>query len=258
MSKCLNTVYNENRIFFCCNACGEIALPSDTSIFTVHKPEELPEKERELYNEHWTDNYSAKTYVVIYNGEAGLAINFLFCRTFLEDVLNRPVTDNDMLILHRVIQNYADSIEKHRLLEKCSVLVGEDTDPDGHEMYVIVPYDEKANIEYILQSLDNTVYKDVELLIKERLLSESIIGFKLIEKLKTIINEHGFELKEDGTASGAVEIQVHSLWVAACLYLDWEPDTMAYDNALFKIWTEYISTQISFDTFDMFMCEGLC
>ena len=256
MVKSLNAISEKDKIFFYCDSLGKIVLPTDTSIISIHTPDELPEKERELYRKHWTNYYGAKSYVVSYEGEASLAIGFLFCSTFLENVLERCVTDNDMNVFYNIVKSYANSMEKYRMLDECSILVGENTDPSGHEIYVIVPYDKKDRFESILQLLDRVVYKDVEYYIKTCFLDNSI-GFNLIEKLKYVINEHGFELKEDGTASGAAEIQVHSLWVAACLYLDWEPDTAAYDNTLFKIWTENISDRISFDAFDMFMCEGL-
>lgn len=155
------------KMQYYCNACGEIGLPTDVSPLTVHEAEELPIQERELYETYWSDRYGFKTYVVNYNKTPALALNFLVCEQFVEDTIGRKPTDEDMDKVFAYLGAYAGSIDRLNMLDDCEVAIGDYTDPDGHELMVIVPYNARREIPYICECLDNAVYTDIECIIKE-------------------------------------------------------------------------------------------
>ena len=63
------------------------------------------------------------------------------------------------------ISDYAKMLENNEMLSYCNVVVGKNTDPDGHELVVIIPYERRSKIKDIAEMLDKTVYSSVEALI---------------------------------------------------------------------------------------------
>lgn len=163
----LNDIYENDEIFFYCNACGEIELPTDLEQLSYHTPEELPLKERNLYENYWKKGPGAyKMYVVNYKGNAAMAINFLFDEYSFGEFLGKDnASDEDMAMLYDAIVDYAKMLEKSEKLTFCDVLVGKYSDPYGHEILVIVPYERRSKLGEIGAYLDDVVYSTVEGLI---------------------------------------------------------------------------------------------
>lgn len=162
--KSLNEIYNNNNLFYYCNSCGEINIPN-TDIFSYHDVDELPLRERNLYENYWSDAYG-QMYVVNYNGDAAMALGFLFNDGYLCDILHKnEVNNEDMEMFYDAIYDYAKMLENNEMLSYCDVAVGKDTDPEGHEIIVIVPYERRSKIKDIAEMLDKTVYSSVEALI---------------------------------------------------------------------------------------------
>lgn len=162
--KSLNEIYNNDEMFYYCNSCGEINIPN-TDPLSYHDVDELPMKERNLYENYWSDNYGFQMYVVNYKGNAAMALGFLFNECYLSDILHKDeVNDIDMKVFYQAISDYAKMFERDEVLSFCDVLVGEDTDPEGHDLIVIVPYERRSEIEKIAKELDEIVYSDVEAL----------------------------------------------------------------------------------------------
>lgn len=68
--------------------------------------------------------------------------------------------------------------------------------------------------------------------------------------------------KTEDFSCEVVPKQLHSLWVAYCIYADYEVDTSPYDIDLLEIWNNALSknptnTFSDFEAFDMYMCEDL-
>ena len=161
----LNEIYKNDELFYYCNSCGEINIPN-TDVFSYHDVDELPIKERNLYENYWSDAYGFQMYVVNYNGNAAMALNFLFCETYLSDILNKDkINDTDMQMLYNAISDYAKILEKDKIVAFCDIAVGDYTDPDGHELLVIIPYERRTEIKNIAEALENVVSNGVESLI---------------------------------------------------------------------------------------------
>ena len=163
--KNLNKVYENDELFYYCNACGDINIP-DTDPMSYHDVDELPILARELYENYWTDGHIGKMYVVDYNGTSAVAINYVFDEYYLADFLNKDkATSGDMVVFYNAIMEYAKKLEWNSHIWNCEVIVGFDTDPDGHELLVIVPYEMRSEIKSIAQYLDDNVYNAVEALL---------------------------------------------------------------------------------------------
>lgn len=163
--KSLNEIYNNNELFYYCNTCGEINIPN-THPLSYHDSDELPLRERNLYENYWYEGAGCCMYVVNYNGNAAMALGFLFDEGYLCDILHKDEVDNaDMEVFYDAISDYAKMLENNEMLSYCDVVVGKNTDPDGHEIVVIVPYERRSKIKDIAEMLDKTVYSSVEALI---------------------------------------------------------------------------------------------
>lgn len=161
----LNKIYDNNELSYWCNCIGEINIP-DTDPLSYHEADELPGLARELYVEYWTDEYVGKMYVVDYKGAPAIAINYVFDEYYVAELLNKDkATFGDMVVIYNALLEYANKLEWKSLIWNCEVLVGFDTDPDGHELLVIVPYGERNKINRIAQYLDDYVYNAVEALL---------------------------------------------------------------------------------------------
>jgi len=161
----LNDIYKNNEIFYYCNACGEINIP-DTDPLSYHESDEMPLKERNLYENYWDEGRGAyKMYVVKYKGNAAMALNFVFDRYYFGEFLCKDeASDEDMAMLYEAIVDYAKMLKNSGMMTFCEVLVGENTDSDGHEIIVIVPYERRSKLEEIGGCLDD-IYSAVEGLI---------------------------------------------------------------------------------------------
>ncbi len=163
--KSLNKVYENNELFYYCNTCGDINIPN-TNPLSWHNIDELPLKERNLYENYWYDGAGCHMHVVNYKDNPAMALGFLFDKSYLSDILDKDdVTEKDMESFYAAVMDYAKMLEKDNEISDCEILVGENTDPDGHELLVIIPYEKRTEIEKIAKYLDKHVYDTVEKLI---------------------------------------------------------------------------------------------
>ena len=72
----LNALYQENRIFYHCNACGDINVPGKPALYcgTV---DDLPASVRELYENVWSEVDGWPEYVVTMDGKPCMAFSIL-------------------------------------------------------------------------------------------------------------------------------------------------------------------------------------
>lgn len=91
--------------------------------------------------------------------------------TFMDGTWEVDCTDIDYLRkwyngkLYNAISDYAKILEKDKIVAFCDIAVGDYTDPDGHELLVIIPYERRTEIKKIAEALENVVYNGVESLI---------------------------------------------------------------------------------------------
>lgn len=161
----LNNVYENKELFYCCNCCGDINMPHSHPL-SYHDSDELPIKERNLYENYWCEGMGCHMYVVNYKGNPAMALGYLFDESYLCDLLNKDeASKEDMEMFYGAVSDYARMLENKSEVSFCEILIGKDTDPIGHELIVIVPYEKRSKINEIANYLDGVVYNTVEQLL---------------------------------------------------------------------------------------------
>lgn len=154
----LNKVYENNELVYYCNACGEINIP-ETDPLSIHNPDELPLPALNLYENYWREGAGLTMYVVKYKGQFALAVAALFDDGYRDDLLTEngiAVTDTEFFdAVMRVAKMY-------KMAFRFETLVGQDTDPDGHEIVFIIPYDMCDGAQDIAAFVGDHIYTDFE------------------------------------------------------------------------------------------------
>ena len=158
----LNEVYENNEMYYWCNSCGDINIPNMPPMY-YGEIEELPIKQRNLYENYWDEGTGNMMYVVDYKGKPAIALGYLFDEGYLSDLLNKSsVSTEDMEAFYNAVYDCGLMLSNKDELNGCDVLVGENTDVDLHELIVIVPYEKRNHIEKVATYLYDFVYKTVE------------------------------------------------------------------------------------------------
>ena len=171
--KSLNETYDRNELFYMCNACGEVNDPSIPGDMGFHQPEEvMTPEEQQLYENYWAEGAGCCMYVLRIKERAAMGLCYLFDTGWVKDVLDerpdvaKPVADEDIkqVWMPRVFAavSKAAEAEIQGLAPGCDIYLGDWTDPDGHEMLVVVPYEKRDQIEGIAEKLYDAVYEVVK------------------------------------------------------------------------------------------------
>ena len=158
----LNKVYEKGDLIYYCNACGDIIDPAQApgdGPWEVGSPEKLPRSARELYENYWAEGAGLPMYVVEYKCEKAMAVTALFDYGYRDDMLDEKgiaVTNNEFFdAVKRVAIMYSNAF-RHE------TLVGRDTDPDGHEIVFIIPYDLCDTAQDFAAFVGDHIYTDFE------------------------------------------------------------------------------------------------
>lgn len=156
-TKSLNEVYQNEELFYYCNACGDINIPG-TDPWGFHDVDELPRSARELYENYWMEGAGLCMYVVEYKCEKAMAVTALFDYGYREDLLAEGIslTDEEFFA---AMKNVAIM---YRNAFRYETLVGKDTDPDGHEIVFIVPASACDTVRDFTGFVGDRIYKDFE------------------------------------------------------------------------------------------------
>ena len=128
--KSLNEAYlksNQNQLEFhyWCNVLGEINPPNDS--LRCGAPSDLPSDVRIIYqNLYESDKCGVSNYVVTIDHTPGIALTWLFC-------------EDDGRIDFSSVTRAATEMERE--FPFATVYVGENTDPEGHEILLFIPAD---------------------------------------------------------------------------------------------------------------------
>lgn len=158
-------VYGKNSLFYWCNCLGELNMPGDGEKCFPHRPEDLPPAVRDVYEKYWSEGVNAKRYVVSFEGQVGILLTALYNEDYVEDATEVEVGTYKFTALMAKTFDYlcgkaammdflvTDSI--------CEVLVGDYSDPDGHELAMFIPTTNtaKAIIE-LINLFESCVYTD--------------------------------------------------------------------------------------------------
>lgn len=150
---------NETGFVYWTNACGEVNLPSDfdgdNTTLHIHSEDELPLKQHMLYDVLQSQSGNALEYLISYQNQTGIAFCFLFDDDWQAGL--GLTTEKTKSIVENLI---FDKFSKDPLYEKCLFFYGENTDPDGDEFLVFVPYeafkqdkDDGNSIEHLTPAL---------------------------------------------------------------------------------------------------------
>lgn len=168
MIKSLNDTYKKDNIFYYCNTCGDVNIPN-TDPFSYHKAEELPLEEHDLYDNFWREGRGCNMHVVNYEGNSAMALGFLFQNGYCDDLTGHESNSHERETFWKDVSEEAEKLSLDAALQDCDILLGEDTDPDGHEILIVVPYSRKADIDAIVKHLNATVYADFKAAFKSHI-----------------------------------------------------------------------------------------
>lgn len=115
--------------------------------------------------------------------------------------------------------------------------------------------------EHTVPSLVATINRLAEQLEKANILADTERAGEMQGMMEKLL----FFVKTENFSAGAALTQLKALWTAYCIFKDYEPDTMAYDNDLKLIWraaTEKSTKGNDFpfkdySSFEAYMCMDL-
>lgn len=167
----LQEVYDNNELYYWCNGLGELNVPGDIPSYVTSNidsfMEELPPKQAILYEGFRKDGM----YVVSYRRKAAMALCWLFDKDYMDDVVEGGDASKQFLA---ALEEYARQLEGTPLFEHCEFLIGENTDPIGHEFTIIVPFDQRSQIAPISEYLGRNIYHEVETIIRFTMQNEDV------------------------------------------------------------------------------------
>ena len=156
----LKEAYDAKTLQFWSNSAGDIFNPKTGDDCSV---EEMPFKLKNLYLNYWGETYYVPVYVAECNGEPAIVFNYLFDESYIEDVsekLEEYKSSADMNRAWCAVHDLADLLVDR--LPGCTVFAGEGTDPDGHEISILVPYRRRNMLEEIDKDLEEFIYPTFE------------------------------------------------------------------------------------------------
>ena len=185
--KSLNALYNENKITYLCNSCGDVFVRDDDAAdgenstyignISVDKDkvhEAVSVKEENLLDRYWTDGLDCLMYVGIVEGRLGMILGALFDYPYLaekaqipferEEDAQKAVRANRAHIT-ATLQDVIAMLESHNKFPRCEFLYGEDTDPCGDEILLFVPYEQREFIQQYAEKYAGKLYELFESLL---------------------------------------------------------------------------------------------
>lgn len=153
----LNEIFDTQSFMYWCNRQGELNNPyaKKPGSYTTEELNDvsiMPPREQELYAMKDEDS---PEYVVSWNYRAYTAYCMLFDYRYLQTLLPDATSDQ----LTNILRGYAETIT---VPEGCEMLFGEDSDIDGHELVLMIPYSLRQIKDDIIRTAEETVYKNFE------------------------------------------------------------------------------------------------
>ena len=120
------------KFHYWCNCLGELNIPGKD---TVGSEEELPADIRELYEGTWgtvSERYGVNAYVISFDNKPGIGLTWLFDSEFQKT--RKYASDEAAMAAVKTIAEHIQAA-----FPQADVFVGENTDPDGHEIVLFIP-----------------------------------------------------------------------------------------------------------------------
>lgn len=154
----LGYAYDGKEIFYWCSSAGDLFMPGpDGKAIDNERPDELPPKIRNLYDNYWSEDAGCCMQVASYKDQPGMMLNYLFDKSFCKELAEGEDADNDMERLYDAVKDTASIVERDHMGMFCkshAVFCGYKTDPSGHEILVFVPYEHRRKLNDITEDLE--------------------------------------------------------------------------------------------------------
>ena len=155
--KDLNEIYDTQSFMYWCNRQGELNNPyaKKPGSYTTEELNDvsiMPPREQELYSMKDNDR---PEYVVSWNYRAYTAYSILFDYFYLQTLLPEATDDQRTNIL----REYAETIT---VPKGCEILLGEDSDIDGHELVLMIPHSLREKKNEIFLAVEEPIYENFE------------------------------------------------------------------------------------------------
>lgn len=161
----LNDVYKNDELFYWTNCLGEVNMPGDgKNSMHIHSPEELPNVAKKVYDLIELD-HGFTCHVVSFRGKIGFLIDVIMDESWIQDTLDKDDVEAESKALLKhipdVVERITDTLEDIFDVPQntYSVFLGEDTDPDGHELMFFVEESYVSTYKKLLKYLDGRIYK---------------------------------------------------------------------------------------------------
>ena len=200
----LNEIYAKNAMWYWCNSAGDINIPgfSPVSMLSNGSKDDLPAKARELYDTVWCETGYTHRYVVCLDGIYGIALGYLF------DYPDGEMMPNDEVhAFHASVEKTAVFIED-RLNEKfhgVQVLYGRETDPDGDEIIVFIPYEMRDYVQPVDDTMEFEILPSANCLVEDPSAGGSAEELKIVEGWIDPVTKCKFSIKVNRLGEMSVE-----------------------------------------------------
>lgn len=165
--KSLNEAYEKDELVYLCNASGEVTDPDNTERVLMTDDEinsVLTLREQNLYRNYWTDGDDwCNRYVMRVGDRPALGICYRFTQDWCRNIV-KVLSGSDTPDMLRLFLALSDAARMafEPLVPGCDLYIGDGTDPEGHELLVVVPYEMRDKADGIVEALDAVVYNAVE------------------------------------------------------------------------------------------------
>lgn len=170
MVQSMNEIFAQHGLFYWCSSAGDIRMPGDGQRYIVHHPEDLPPAVRQLYEAYQTEAGECMRHVVTYNGNPGMCLMALYDKSYYNDIcddhgITNKTCAQEAILLDvgfQLLIQQAERMSKDPVFEGCTCLVGNKTDPDGHELGLFIPAKMAKNIDTIEKEFCQYLYPESE------------------------------------------------------------------------------------------------
>ena len=157
--------YNEmlKEIYFWCNCTGDVFAKGNSLPDSV---ENMPPKYQNLYLNYWRESLGCSMFVAEWENKPYMILEILADYEYANDLeleMNEEISKNRFWL---AVQDAAQLlVSGYKQLEGLVIAVGKETDEDGHNIAVFVPYDRRDEIESIAKFVSEETYRLIRELI---------------------------------------------------------------------------------------------
>lgn len=158
-----NEMLKSKEIHFWCNCTGDVFVKGNSLPDSV---ENMPPKYQNLYLSYWQEGSGCSMFVAEWESKPYMILEILADYEYANDLeleMNEEISKNRFWL---AVQDAAQCLAtKYKPMESLLIAAGKESDPDGHNIAVFVPYDRRDEIESIAKFVSEETYKLIRELI---------------------------------------------------------------------------------------------